>query len=369
MAILRFHTTTVFDTTNPDWPKQAAALDTAIDGAIRKSVFWDVDEDPGYSVVFVGHVGGGQKTGIVRNQVNFGQHEFDEGDAGFKFETSANMALVLTDPDFPSVTINEFDFDEGETPALLTLEVALSTAISKEGGLLGPPGLNILPPGSPFADIELDFVLAHPGQSGFDLFNVVNKTDLPDTFTAQINWTATPFEVDDPLVDFFQIRNVFTGDKKLSASTPPIGLTAPLIGAWHMKATSVISDDSSPAITATIVQEVDTDGTTTITKDAVGKGTLTSVGILTDPTVLFVGTDVFKRTSPSASFFTAFNGVQDIPNGSRTRREFNEIPTIFRQFDSITNELIVTNDTGATIPAGTVLGQLRALISQVDEIF
>ena len=357
MALKNVHTSTILDTTNPDWIDQAKfvapAIDLTLTILLTNEDAWDTDGS-------VAALGSGRVdiTGKGSNVKTLIKYKASDPTATFaNFITGSNIANTILSEQFKCVLNEQMEILSGKPSTILSCDFALQVAIADP---VEAPGLIIGAPEDP-PIVALDFVLINPGPS-FDLFNVVPLADIPDGIAGQINWTETPF---DPMIPSFSSRtsaDVFTGvpiDNVTDCSAPN------LIGDWLYTSKDTLSDSASPAGNQVVFDTIIDAAAETISikKDTSEVGTLTIGPTINGVTRLehaIVIATIFGQENVSI-----ISEIKDTKaggmNGSLTKayQELNG-GVGFEQFESIARNLKITNNTGSTILAGTPLGQLLA---------
>ena len=361
MALRNAQVDILLNKDNPDWVNQAQFACPALELAIRElnircRTFVTVIQLAAKRT---------DKSGVGNNikclvRVAMGDDQAET------FLNGNDVAHALINPLLKATVDRHLEILAGTPSTVLEIDNALNQAL-----ITGAPGLIGLPPeGGGF--IELEFVVL-AANVGVEFLSIRPLQDMPDPCDAQINWSETPKIVTVQLpggpATFEEHRNDMTGPANFVGA----GFNNPILGDWTYTNTNVMVDEASPpGVTDTMVHVIDTKARTiTQTWDAENSpgtdvGTQFSFGLVNDVVNLCNTVQVFE----SPSFRGVFNAMSDprFPTGG-IFKSHNELPTNFRKFDSIVNSILINNNTGVTIPAGTELGQMLIAKGAIQEVF
>ncbi len=268
---------------------------------------------------------------------------------GETFMNGSDTALALTHPLFKEILDGILAELSGAPSALLEIDFAQSQAVEVQAY-----GLVIeAPPDPPISELGFRLVVSPPG---YDVYAVAPKSDMAIDEVAGINWSETPLIVE---LDGRQATYLYNFCYPRHASTDP------LTGAWNFKATEVCSDGTTPV---TYITTFDTAALSmSLTKDGLPVGVTGFVGAVNFATLITHTVALDLRFSTNR-FLGLNNRISQQASGYKSLT-LNEVPTDLIQIDSASRELRITNDTGAVIPANTVLGRLYVLKGMVEQIF
>lgn len=332
MTIRNIQVVGTFDETNAGFQAQANIFAAVLQNLLRGLSGVD---DLGVRDLGPIKVKGGL-TNIVRAQVKIPKAADDPSEK----ERGSRVGLQIIGETFRQGVDAELLSQTQVTSALVGLETSIDIAISQF-----PPGLVVEAPG---AGIALS-ITERTSKNG-TLFSITPDADVAAAATASMTLKI------DPIVS----TNISSATYEILGPNSDTVLLPDLLGGWSVVGTEPLDVGG---VVVNYVKTTDTPSTVGITKDGVASGTAFQGGdITTAPVRLFQNWIAGKTAKKGGGFVFFFDALIQITYKAAKAakgvvlQEILASEPVGKQESSV---VTWTNDTGALVTAGTVIGDLR----------
>jgi len=267
------------------------------------------------------------------------------------FIIGSDVGQALIDPRFKAkvdAIISELALSPS---AILDINVALN-----QGLVVTAPGLIVEDADAGTVPMNLT---AYRSTAFHDIYQIKPSTDVAIDGVASLNWTQTALKSVDGAEELHSMSNYFYNN---NVDFPALDRNA-MIGDWDFRGDTIMSDlAGTPTLTTFSHIITSAPRNLKLDKDAVNVfdtpiASLGTLGVLEDSIRLNRGSrgDVFSNSMRVGRFSDVYSS-------------YREDAVAYKEIQSATRALKITNSLGAVIPAGAVLGYMQVEIAGIAEV-